>query len=74
MASLQLSRLGSFASQIIISLLFFEEKYYLALQLPRPVHSNIILAFYAFDCQYASFRHCPDLQNTCQTITQSANV
>ncbi len=46
-----------------------EEKYYLALQLSRLVHGDIILTLYAFNSQYAALRHCPDLQDTCQTFT-----
>lgn len=42
--------------------------YYLALQLPSLVHRDIILTLYAFDRQYAPFRHRPDLQDTCHTV------
>lgn len=44
-----------------------KEKYYLALQLSIFIHSDIILALHTFDGQYSPFRHCPDLQDTCQT-------
>lgn len=50
-----------------------EKKYYLALQLSSLVHRDIILTLHSFDSQYAALRHCPDLQDTCQTITQSEN-
>lgn len=43
-------------------------KHYLALQLSGLAHTDIILTLHTFYCQYAAFRHRPDLQDTCQTL------
>lgn len=50
------------------SLTLSVKEHYLALQLSSLVHRDVVLALHTFYCQYATFRHGPDLQDTCQTF------